>query len=122
MLQIQKMIWMIAIVQLQVNNTFFADIQSTYLLSYILGPTPADIGVKKERKQSVYAKINPEERQPPNVDLDNEEALYFSSEETTVQPDWRKTPQWDVTYKQQVTPSDVFLQVRYYFFCYIFLY
>ncbi|KAF2890273.1 hypothetical protein ILUMI_15900, partial [Ignelater luminosus] len=74
------------------------------------GPTPADIGEKKERKPSVYAKLDSEERKPRNVDPDNEEALYFSTEETTVQPDWRKIPQWDVAYKQQVTPSDVFLQ------------
>lgn len=38
------------------------------------------------------------------------EKLFFQDDAAS-SSDWRKCPEWDVAYRQQVTPSDVFLGV-----------
>ncbi|KAB0800636.1 hypothetical protein PPYR_06376 [Photinus pyralis] len=64
----------------------------------------------KTPKQSVYSKLPPEKPKFDVNDPESEEALYFS-EQSCANSDWRKTPQWEVAYKQQVSASDVFLQM-----------
>lgn len=44
------------------------------------------------------------------LDFENEEFLE-KEEQQRAQADWKKVPVWNITYKQQVTASDVFLQV-----------
>ncbi|KAK5646646.1 hypothetical protein RI129_005110 [Pyrocoelia pectoralis] len=70
-------------------------------------PSPND---GRKPKQSVYSKLPPEKSKFDINDPESEEALYFAKE-TTINSDWRKSPQWDVSYKQQVTASDVYLQM-----------
>ncbi|KAF5306397.1 hypothetical protein FQA39_LY08906 [Lamprigera yunnana] len=71
-------------------------------------PLPSEVG--KKPKQSVYAKLPPknESKKYDALDPECEDALYFTDESKT---DWRKTPKWDISYKQLVTASDVFLQM-----------
>ena len=51
----------------------------------------------------------------PSKEKDDEREKYVSDEyfeeQTQEISDWRKVPEWDVSYRQQVTASDVFLQV-----------
>ncbi|KAJ8909494.1 hypothetical protein NQ315_017595 [Exocentrus adspersus] len=69
-------------------------------------PTPPDA----EKKVNPYSKI--EEKVPRREVLDPEEANDFVFEdEDQARKDWRKTPVWDVKYKQQVSAEDVFLQM-----------
>ncbi|KAF5298420.1 hypothetical protein FQR65_LT01198 [Abscondita terminalis] len=77
-------------------------------VSNCLEPLPNDVG--KKPKPSVYTKITSETR-PKKYDPETEDALYFD-EEAVAATEWRKTPHWDVSYKQQVTASDVFLQME----------
>lgn len=39
------------------------------------------------------------------------EDMFLDGEEGKIQADWKANPLWDISYKQQVTASDVFLQV-----------
>ncbi|KAK4880243.1 hypothetical protein RN001_008389 [Aquatica leii] len=73
-------------------------------------PLPTDVG--KKPKPSVYAKLphKDETKKYDPMNPESEEKLYFN-EESEVISDWRKTPQWDISYKQKVTASDVFLQM-----------
>ncbi|KAG5861911.1 hypothetical protein JTB14_019460 [Gonioctena quinquepunctata] len=63
------------------------------------------------KKVNPYAKIkhNKEERREI-LDPENEELLYEELEHGT-QSNWKDSPKWDIAYKQQVTASDVFLQM-----------
>lgn len=46
-------------------------------------------------------------------DLEDDEHFLDNSTSTSPNVDWKKTPKWDIAYRQQVTSSDVFLQVYY---------
>lgn len=64
----------------------------------------------KKKKINPYAKISTpqtDDRELFEVNENNE----FVLKEDAAQSDWRKTPEWNVSYKQNVTASDVFLQV-----------
>ncbi|CAG9826130.1 unnamed protein product [Diabrotica balteata] len=76
--------------------------------------------ISKIEKQNddVQNKINPYSKIETNKDKNKllnpeyADALEdVQNEETTVNQDWKNTPVWDITYKQQVTASDVFLQM-----------
>ncbi|VEN59953.1 unnamed protein product [Callosobruchus maculatus] len=65
-----------------------------------------------EKKINPYSKIPPDEKRKEILDPECEEDGYFDeSVKEASQKDWKKTPHWDITYKQQVTASDVFLQM-----------
>lgn len=60
------------------------------------------------------AKARPYDRVQEDVKkevVDPDDDNQFYTPEDVALSDWRKCPQWDLTYRQQVTPSDVFLQV-----------
>ncbi|CAH0557854.1 unnamed protein product [Brassicogethes aeneus] len=66
----------------------------------------------KAKKFNPYEKIAPKpvenkEVKDPDEMLDDNVVL----ESEKHKADWKKTPKWDLSYKQQVTASDVFLQM-----------
>nr|CAH7741759.1 unnamed protein product [Callosobruchus chinensis] len=69
-------------------------------------------GTSNEKKINPYTKILPDEKKREIFNPECEEDEYFDdSVKEETQKDWKKTPHWDITYKQQVTASDVFLQM-----------
>ncbi|XP_050307399.1 dynein axonemal assembly factor 6 [Anthonomus grandis grandis] len=60
-------------------------------------------------KSNPYAKLPPPERKEV-LDPDAEEAYFEETSQVEYQDNnWKKTPKWDISYRQSVTPSDVFL-------------
>ncbi|XP_044266500.1 dynein axonemal assembly factor 6 [Tribolium madens] len=56
----------------------------------------------KESKTNPYTKLETE-REEKYVDI--------CDTETIISSDWKRTPKWDISYRQKVTPSDMFLQM-----------
>ncbi|XP_056631552.1 dynein axonemal assembly factor 6 [Diorhabda sublineata] len=72
-------------------------------------PNTRDDSFNEEKKKvNPYSKI---ERKEKLLEQDEIQILDESCEENKIKTDWKKTPAWDVAYKQQVTASDVFLQM-----------
>ncbi|CAH1183503.1 unnamed protein product [Phaedon cochleariae] len=66
----------------------------------------------KQKKPNPYSKIeNDESKRKEILETESEEYDGLDDQEHRTQSDWKKSPQWDITYKQQVTASDVFLQM-----------
>lgn len=64
---------------------------------------------EEKTKPNPYAKIEDTGRlKPEDIELYNEDNLSSESKPST---DWKKTPSWNINYRQKVTASDVFLQV-----------
>ncbi|XP_044751434.1 uncharacterized protein LOC123311484 [Coccinella septempunctata] len=63
-----------------------------------------------EEKKNPYAKIDAEEERRQKFEEFTAENNFFLDEEQT-NTDWKKTPKWQLSYRQKVTPSDVFLQM-----------
>ncbi|KAJ8939246.1 hypothetical protein NQ318_015204 [Aromia moschata] len=80
-----------------------------------LNPSHLEPSTKSgSKKVNPYGKIKEEKKRRVVLDPDDENAFDFDIEGTThnpVQSDWKKTPSWNVSYRQQVTASDVFLQM-----------
>ncbi|EFA04053.2 dynein axonemal assembly factor 6 [Tribolium castaneum] len=55
----------------------------------------------KETKTNPYAKLETE----------REEKFMDTCDTEIISTDWKKTPKWDISYRQKVTPSDMFLQM-----------
>lgn len=71
----------------------------------------AQTNKSKTKKDSPYNKVEPPERKEvldPEQEID---LLYFDQEEGGSSKSWKKTPKWDISYRQSVTASDVFLGV-----------
>nr|CAI5838207.1 unnamed protein product [Callosobruchus analis] len=87
----------------------FTNIQLSPDGEHCQGSKPKSDNVKKINP---YSKIAPDEKKREIVDTEYEEDGYFNEGvEEASQKDWKKCPHWDITYKQQVTASDVFLQM-----------
>lgn len=63
-----------------------------------------------KKKLNPYSKIEPQGNEEEELFELNENEEYVLKEDCH-RSDWKKTPLWDISYKQQVTASDVFLQV-----------
>lgn len=71
----------------------------------------AETNKTKTKKESPYNKVEPPERKEV-LDPEQEFDLYFDqNEEGGSSKSWKKTPKWDISYRQSVTASDVFLGV-----------
>lgn len=66
---------------------------------------------KSAKKPNPYSKCEKVEKEKPLEDDDSNVSKCFD-EDPEIPSDWRKTPEWNVSYKQRVTASDVFLGVR----------
>ncbi|CAH1109029.1 unnamed protein product [Psylliodes chrysocephalus] len=73
----------------------------------IIGPS-GDNAEPKQKKLNPYSKIERDEKAKNEI-LDEE--TFLDEQEHKTERDWKKTPVWDISYKQQVTASDVFLQM-----------
>nr|XP_023018437.1 protein PIH1D3 [Leptinotarsa decemlineata] len=63
------------------------------------------------KKVNPYSKITTDENKRREVlDPEAEDFIYDELEHGT-ESDWKKSPNWDITYKQHVTASDVFLRM-----------
>ncbi|KAK9710892.1 PIH1 CS-like domain [Popillia japonica] len=69
---------------------------------------PQDLNVKSNSRTERDEKSSRKDTDDEYLDPE-EVAQRYLEDENAEASDWRKTPQWDVTYRQQVTPSDVFL-------------
>jgi hypothetical protein len=63
----------------------------------------------KEKKQNPYAKIETNRQENDTSNMYDAENLLPSDSEFS--SDWKKIPKWNISYRQKVTASDVFLQV-----------
>lgn len=82
-------------------------LEAIFLSAIHLGkPSSTD----EERKVNPYSKIEQTEKRREILDPEDANDFIFEDEGHT-KKDWKKTPTWDVKYKQQVTAEDVFLQV-----------
>lgn len=45
------------------------------------------------------------------TDPEDDAQLLNTTDDDVTLNDWHKCPQWDIKYRQQVTPTDVYLQV-----------
>ncbi|KAI4464241.1 twister [Holotrichia oblita] len=73
-------------------------------------PTVKDLGPQDLNVKTSVEDEKPNRKEADDEDLDPEEAASrYLDDENAEASDWRKIPQWDVSYRQQVTPSDVFL-------------
>lgn len=65
----------------------------------------------KTKKESPYNKIEPAERKEV-FDAEQEFDHYFDqNDQGGSSKNWKKTPKWNISYRQSVTASDVFLGV-----------
>ncbi|CAH1960265.1 unnamed protein product [Acanthoscelides obtectus] len=65
----------------------------------------------EKKKVNPYSKIATDKNRREILDPENDD-LYFDDDlKEASNKDWKKTPHWDITYKQQVTATDVFLQM-----------
>ncbi|XP_022900875.2 dynein axonemal assembly factor 6 [Onthophagus taurus] len=66
-----------------------------------------------ELESDKTTKTDNENNAESEEDSDPEEMArkYMEKECPQATIDWKKSPQWDVSYRQQVTPTDVFLQM-----------
>lgn len=78
-----------------------------YFFCSLVGPS-GDNAEPKQKKLNPYSKIERDEKAKNEI-LDEE--TFLDEQEHKTERDWKKTPVWDISYKQQVTASDVFLQV-----------
>lgn len=60
----------------------------------------------QEPKPNPYSKVETERQEKLVTDICDEDSCETAS-------DWKKTPKFDISYRQKVTASDVFLQVFY---------
>lgn len=65
----------------------------------------------EKAKESLYAKIKKQPRESDNriVEDPYDENQFIANDSDS--SDWRKCPKWEISYRQQVTASDVYLQV-----------
>lgn len=64
---------------------------------------------KRSKRTNAYAPLRRSEEQRDVLDPEDDSQFYRVDDLEA--SDWRKCPQWEISYRQQVTPSDVFLQV-----------
>ncbi|XP_017782934.1 PREDICTED: protein PIH1D3 [Nicrophorus vespilloides] len=98
------------------------------LLSKLLNPPKSgnESDDEEDRKQSKSKYLSPsdvceikaekkpneaETRKPEKVETENIEEYFKEETDSNPQNDWKRTPKWEVSYRQSVTPSDVFLQM-----------
>lgn len=75
-------------------------------------PCSDSSSTNKSKKINPYAKIETNgSKRHEILDPENEEQ-FFEEEAQKAQADWKKNPVWSITYGQQVTASDVYLQVE----------
>ncbi|XP_030746660.1 protein PIH1D3 [Sitophilus oryzae] len=61
-----------------------------------------------KKKQSPYDKLKPPERKE-HLDPEADDFDTFVESSGISSQDWKKTPKWDISYRQSVTATDVFL-------------
>ncbi|XP_018329795.1 uncharacterized protein LOC108740098 [Agrilus planipennis] len=77
------------------------------------GDKSSHVGTKSKTKNKIELNKEQKERENKYRKIETKvtpEDFEFLNE-NTVNDDWKKTPQWDISYRQSVTPSDVFLQM-----------
>ncbi|KAJ3655159.1 hypothetical protein Zmor_014296 [Zophobas morio] len=62
-----------------------------------------------QKKTNPYDKVQIEKKDNEKSDVYDFESSLTSEDEPS--PDWKKTPKWNISYRQQVSASDVFLQM-----------
>lgn len=65
----------------------------------------------RQQRTNMYAPLKRTEEEQREV-IDPEDDEQFLRTEDLEVSEWKKCPQWDISYRQQVTASDVFLQVH----------
>ncbi|KAL3282018.1 hypothetical protein HHI36_005221 [Cryptolaemus montrouzieri] len=62
------------------------------------------------KKKNPYTKLDPqEEKEMKGKEVYEDNEFFFDEEKPST--DWKKTPKWEISYRQQITPTDVFLQM-----------